>query len=196
MKSYFVVLAVFAFFFLSTQAKPQEEEDEYYYEYEDSEEVEEEAVSSTTTVTTQKPTTTTQTTTTTTRRPTTTTTPRPTTVVTRQPITGKRKKAKKTRKEEEEDIPVSKRFPTTFRCAGRRAGYYADVETDCRTYHVCNPTIDESGRRVVDRYTFLCEGNNIFNQDSLTCASEEESLPCEFAPALYNINEIHGSKDY
>ncbi|KAB1725757.1 chitin binding domain-containing protein, partial [Klebsiella pneumoniae] len=108
---------------------------------------------------------------------------------------AKKKKAKKTKKDEE-DLPLAKRFPSSFRCAGRAGGYYADVETGCRTYHVCNPTIDENGRAVVDRYTFLCEGENIFNQDSLTCASVDESLPCEFAPELYDINVIHGSRDF
>uniref|UniRef100_A0A336MMM2 CSON003794 protein n=1 Tax=Culicoides sonorensis TaxID=179676 RepID=A0A336MMM2_CULSO len=53
-------------------------------------------------------------------------------------------------------------FPrTTFSCSGRPAGYYADVETGCQIYHMC----DGQGRQ----FTNICPNATLFQQRMLIC---------------------------
>lgn len=39
------------------------------------------------------------------------------------------------------------------------------------------------------QYSFMCGNQTIFNQFSMTCATREESLPCEYAPEFFELNK-------
>ncbi|KAJ8667081.1 hypothetical protein QAD02_008743 [Eretmocerus hayati] len=48
-----------------------------------------------------------------------------------------------------------------FSCSGRGAGYYADLESNCRAYHTC----DEHG----NHFTHFCPEDTAFRQDAMIC---------------------------
>lgn len=79
------------------------------------------------------------------------------------------------------DYPIYSEIPqTSFRCDQQQyQGYYADVETQCQTFHVCanNKT-----------YDFLCPNGTIFHQEYLVCVWWNQ-FDCNTAPSLYRINE-------
>ncbi|XP_011184812.2 uncharacterized protein LOC105213590 [Zeugodacus cucurbitae] len=59
------------------------------------------------------------------------------------------------------DFPIYPRIPkTTFSCRSFGNGYFADMETDCQVFHIC-----EDGRKI----SFLCPNGTIFQQSELTC---------------------------
>ncbi|TMW50067.1 hypothetical protein DOY81_004877, partial [Sarcophaga bullata] len=59
------------------------------------------------------------------------------------------------------DFPIYPRIPkTSFSCKSYGNGYFADMETDCQVFHIC-----EEGRKI----SFLCPNGTIFQQSELTC---------------------------
>ncbi|KAF2347553.1 Chitin binding domain [Trinorchestia longiramus] len=50
---------------------------------------------------------------------------------------------------------------TSFNCANHMAGYYADMETGCQAYHMC----DTLGKQ----YSYLCPNMTVFNQRFMVC---------------------------
>ncbi|XP_042882429.1 U-scoloptoxin(01)-Cw1a-like [Penaeus japonicus] len=76
-----------------------------------------------------------------------------------------------------------------FDCAGRSYGYYADVSSDCRVFHVCLPVSDDLGDLVeTAQYSFFCGNQTVFSQESLTCAHPQEAFPCDQAETLYDLS--------
>ncbi|XP_063876309.1 uncharacterized protein LOC135109138 isoform X1 [Scylla paramamosain] len=79
-----------------------------------------------------------------------------------------------------------------FRCDDKIYGYYADVDNDCKIFHVCLPLQQlypaNFTTPVTFQFSFFCNNNTVFSQDSMTCAWEDEALPCEFSPQLYKFN--------
>ncbi|XP_042882408.1 U-scoloptoxin(01)-Er1a-like isoform X1 [Penaeus japonicus] len=74
-----------------------------------------------------------------------------------------------------------------FDCADRAYGYYADVSSDCRVFHVCLPVSDDLGEIVeTAQYSFFCGNQTVFSQDSLTCAHPQEAFPCDQAETLFD----------
>ena len=59
----------------------------------------------------------------------------------------------------------------------------------CEIFHICHITerADGSGADL-RQYSFMCGNQTIFNQFSMTCATREEALPCEYAPEFFNLN--------
>lgn len=51
-----------------------------------------------------------------------------------------------------------------FSCAGRRYGYYADVENECQIFHVCLPVTYPDGQERQFRWSFICPEETMFNQ--------------------------------
>lgn len=75
-----------------------------------------------------------------------------------------------------------------FDCTGRRYGYYADVDASCRVFHVCLPVTDEEGQLIeTAHFSFFCGNETMFDQESLTCANEENAFPCSEAETLYEL---------
>ena len=82
-----------------------------------------------------------------------------------------------------------------FDCVGRPYGYYADVPTDCRVFHVCLPITDEVGELVeTHHFSFFCGNQTVFSQESLTCAHPQEAFPCAEAESLYDSSNADFGK--
>ncbi|XP_014209897.1 uncharacterized protein LOC106640384 [Copidosoma floridanum] len=59
------------------------------------------------------------------------------------------------------DYPILTSIPaTSFKCQDQKSGYYADQETHCQVFHVCN-----NGKKI----SFLCPNGTIFQQSQLIC---------------------------
>ncbi|XP_045460172.1 uncharacterized protein LOC123670688 [Harmonia axyridis] len=74
----------------------------------------------------------------------------------------------------------------TFDCQGRAIGFYADVEHNCRIFHMC----DEDGRRV----PHMCANDTSFNQEYRIC-DWEYNFNCSEAPMWYYLNELTYATD-
>uniref|UniRef100_A0A146L8P7 Chitin-binding type-2 domain-containing protein n=1 Tax=Lygus hesperus TaxID=30085 RepID=A0A146L8P7_LYGHE len=79
------------------------------------------------------------------------------------------------------DIPV-----TSFSCAGRPIGYYADVENNCQTYHMCG----EKG----EMYSYACPNTTLFHQRMLICAHWYQ-VNCNRSADDYSANLLIGQRD-
>ncbi|MPC36042.1 U-scoloptoxin(01)-Er1a-like [Portunus trituberculatus] len=76
-----------------------------------------------------------------------------------------------------------------FECTGRSYGYYADVATDCRIFHVCLPITDEEGAVAeTAHFSFVCGNQTVFSQESLTCVQDTEGVPCAEAESLFEVS--------
>lgn len=74
------------------------------------------------------------------------------------------------------DYPIYSYIPkTTFNCRGIESGYYADLETDCQVFHIC-----EEGKKI----SFLCPNGTIFQQSELICEWWNK-VNCTNSPNLY-----------
>ncbi|XP_050293789.1 uncharacterized protein LOC126734281 isoform X2 [Anthonomus grandis grandis] len=74
------------------------------------------------------------------------------------------------------DFPVYSFIPrTSFSCRGIESGYYADLETDCQVFHIC-----EDSRKI----SFLCPNGTIFQQSELICEWWNK-VNCSNSPNLY-----------
>lgn len=69
---------------------------------------------------------------------------------------------------------------TSFTCDDKpyQPGMYADLEVDCRVYHMCFDGRKES---------FLCGTGTIFNQEILSC-DHPQNVDCQNSPAFYSAN--------
>ncbi|XP_055908251.1 mucin-2 [Eupeodes corollae] len=78
-------------------------------------------------------------------------------------------------------------FPkTSFSCAGRPAGYYADIETGCQVYHMC----DGLGRQ----FSYSCPNTTLFQQRMLIC-DHWYMVNCSKAEMDYAANLLIGQRD-
>lgn len=78
-----------------------------------------------------------------------------------------------------------------FSCEGRLYGFYADVDNDCRAYHVCEPVEDEFGVIVeTAHYTFMCGQKTIFDQEQMLCQHRAVAYPCANAASLYEETNL------
>ncbi|CAB3233898.1 unnamed protein product [Arctia plantaginis] len=74
------------------------------------------------------------------------------------------------------DFPAYPNIPATgFNCKNVPTGYYADLETDCQVFHIC-----DTSRKI----SFLCPNGTIFSQSHLIC-DWWFKVDCASAPALY-----------
>uniref|UniRef100_A0A182R5S7 Chitin-binding type-2 domain-containing protein n=1 Tax=Anopheles funestus TaxID=62324 RepID=A0A182R5S7_ANOFN len=75
---------------------------------------------------------------------------------------------------------------TSFSCSGRAAGYYADVETGCQIYHMC----DGLGRQ----FSYACPNTTLFQQRMLIC-DHWYMVNCSKAESNYAANLLIGQRD-
>ncbi|XP_014472139.1 PREDICTED: uncharacterized protein LOC106743117, partial [Dinoponera quadriceps] len=66
----------------------------------------------------------------------------------------------------------------SFTCEGRPVGFYADVEHDCKIFHVCN----EHGERI----PVFCPYKTLFDQRQRMCTDEE--IPCKQSEKWYYLD--------
>ncbi|KAK7067368.1 hypothetical protein SK128_028019, partial [Halocaridina rubra] len=72
---------------------------------------------------------------------------------------------------------------TTFTCRGHTAGYYADPETGCQVYHMCD-TLQK-------QYSYLCPNHTLFNQKFMVC-DHWYMVNCSSATSFYDLNHHIG----
>ncbi|KAK8394884.1 hypothetical protein O3P69_005988 [Scylla paramamosain] len=79
------------------------------------------------------------------------------------------------------DFPALTSLPrTSFRCEGRELGYYADLETRCQVFHVCEPGNAQ--------HDFLCPKGTIFNQKYIVC-DWWYNVDCPRSPEFFGVNQ-------
>ncbi|KAK7024222.1 hypothetical protein SK128_004556 [Halocaridina rubra] len=81
---------------------------------------------------------------------------------------------------------------TSFTCADRPYGYYADEDNSCRVFHVCNPALFSDGEIQTYQYSFMCGEGTVFDQNEMTCKMDFEATPCQEASNYYYRNEQFG----
>ncbi|GBP28910.1 hypothetical protein EVAR_93555_1 [Eumeta japonica] len=84
------------------------------------------------------------------------------------------------------DFPAFPRIPNTgFNCKNVPTGYYADLETDCQVFHIC-----DTSRKI----SFLCPNGTIFSQSHLIC-DWWFKVDCASAPTLYQSSAEYYSNE-
>ena len=43
-------------------------------------------------------------------------------------------------------------------------GYYADVLSECQSFHVCHPVVYQDGFEEIFKWTFACPNQTVFDQ--------------------------------
>ena len=62
-------------------------------------------------------------------------------------------------------------------------------------FHICNPMPTVDNNIQMQHYSFLCGNQTVFNQLTLTCSHEDDSIPCGNAPDFFYVNDNIGSED-
>ncbi|XP_041979874.1 probable serine/threonine-protein kinase DDB_G0276461 [Aricia agestis] len=75
---------------------------------------------------------------------------------------------------------------TRFTCQGRAPGYYADVDTGCQVYHMC----DGMGRQ----FSHACPNTTLFQQRMLVC-DHWYMVDCAQSEGNYYANLLIGQRD-
>ncbi|XP_068619961.1 mucin-2-like [Battus philenor] len=84
------------------------------------------------------------------------------------------------------DFPAFPSIPNTgFNCKNVPTGYYADLETDCQVFHIC-----DTSRKI----SFLCPNGTIFSQSHLIC-DWWFKVDCASSPALYESSAEYYSNE-
>ncbi|KAM7315498.1 hypothetical protein ISCGN_005281 [Ixodes scapularis] len=85
--------------------------------------------------------------------------------------------------------PVAYPPSSNFSCDGRMYGYYADVELQCRYFHVCTVKAGVDGKRVYERHSFVCpDEDTYFAQLEYECVWRDKAAPCSEAAEHYDDN--------
>ncbi|CAK1585747.1 unnamed protein product [Parnassius mnemosyne] len=84
------------------------------------------------------------------------------------------------------DKPTAKILPTKFTCQGRASGYYADMDTGCQVYHMC----DGLGRQ----FSYSCPNTTLFQQRMLVC-DHWYMVNCSKSESDYDANLLIGQRD-
>lgn len=79
-----------------------------------------------------------------------------------------------------QDFPIFSRVPNTgFTCRGRLPGYYADTQTGCQAFYICQADGRQDG--------FLCPNATLFNQELFVC-DYWNHVDCSMAESFYGLN--------
>ncbi|XP_054281047.1 uncharacterized protein LOC128998741 [Macrosteles quadrilineatus] len=87
---------------------------------------------------------------------------------------------------------IRESISTSFSCDGRTYGYYADPDNDCQVFHVCLPVHFDDGEEQTFKWSFICPQETVFNQETFTCAREEDAVACEDSALFYSLNDRFG----
>eukprot|EP00095_Tigriopus_kingsejongensis_P007126 snap_masked-scaffold1097_size63051-processed-gene-0.8 protein:Tk07126 transcript:snap_masked-scaffold1097_size63051-processed-gene-0.8-mRNA-1 annotation:"PREDICTED: uncharacterized protein LOC100883311" len=73
----------------------------------------------------------------------------------------------------------------SFTCDSREYGYYADVSNNYQIFHICRPIEDDAGSIIeTAQWSFICGNGIVFDQQTLSCNYEADSVPCDQAESL------------
>jgi len=90
--------------------------------------------------------------------------------------------------EPETDYPILDKIPkTTFSCDGRIDGYYADTDTRCQVFHICNNIPDLPPTQ----FSFLCPNGTIFDQQVFACIWWPD-VNCAASSQFFDLNKTIG----
>lgn len=80
-----------------------------------------------------------------------------------------------------------------FTCEGKIYGYYADINNDCKIFHVCVPVLDAEGQPSQPAliFSFFCNNGTLFNQENLVC-DHAENVDCSQSETFYSVNQEFG----
>ncbi|XP_077268940.1 uncharacterized protein LOC143900978 [Temnothorax americanus] len=87
---------------------------------------------------------------------------------------------------EQNDIDVFANLTFRFTCKDMPSGFYADVDYNCRIFHVC----ENSG----DGFPVICANDTVFDQKQRIC-TDDENIDCQHAHEWYYLNELSYSAD-
>ncbi|XP_050466631.1 uncharacterized protein LOC126859393 [Cataglyphis hispanica] len=82
---------------------------------------------------------------------------------------------------EQNDINVFSNLSFHFTCEGMPTGFYADVDYNCKIFHVCE--------NFGDGFPVICADNTVFDQKRRIC-TDEENIDCQHAHEWYYLNEL------
>ncbi|XP_011643646.1 uncharacterized protein LOC105431261 [Pogonomyrmex barbatus] len=82
---------------------------------------------------------------------------------------------------EQSDIDIFANLTFRFTCENMPPGFYADVDYNCRVFHVC----EESG----NEFPVICANDTVFDQKQRIC-TDEENVDCQHAHEWYYLNEL------
>merc|ERR1712062_94363 len=75
-------------------------------------------------------------------------------------------------------------YSDTFSCEGQGYGYYADVQSGCKVFHICLPIEDNEGAVIeTAKWSFFCGNGTVFDQETLTCNFPDNAFPVRRVPA-------------
>lgn len=81
---------------------------------------------------------------------------------------------------------------SSFSCNGQVYGYYADLDTDCRVFHICLPVTYPDGRAETLQWSFFCGNQTVFDQSQLACVHAEDAIPCRDSTQWLYRNDDFG----
>lgn len=73
---------------------------------------------------------------------------------------------------EQNDVDIFANLTFRFTCEDMPSGFYADVDYNCRIFHVC----ENSG----DGFPVICANDTVFDQKQRIC-TDQESIDCQHA---------------
>jgi len=75
----------------------------------------------------------------------------------------------------------------TFSCYGRAFGQYADIQKECRVFHLCYPYFNSTTDELLyQRISFLCDNDSVFDQKRFICVDNSTiEHKCSDSEALY-----------
>ncbi|KYN14308.1 hypothetical protein ALC57_13475 [Trachymyrmex cornetzi] len=82
---------------------------------------------------------------------------------------------------EQNDIDIFANLTFRFTCKDMPSGFYADIDYNCRIFHVC----ENSG----DGFPVICANDTVFDQKQRIC-TDEENIDCHHAHEWYYLNEL------
>ncbi|OQR72227.1 cuticular protein-like, partial [Tropilaelaps mercedesae] len=77
---------------------------------------------------------------------------------------------------------------TNFQCPRGRPGYYADIQNECRVFHICHEYSMPNGEPHSVRYSQFCPPGTVFDQLTLTCNFVWAAVPCGSANQFFYVN--------
>lgn len=84
------------------------------------------------------------------------------------------------------DLIFRNSIMSNFRC--KASGIFADVDKNCKVFHICQSTPWFGWFTRMNQFSFACRNETIFNQLTLTCKKSNETMPCNLSPSYYHLN--------
>ena len=79
---------------------------------------------------------------------------------------------------------------TNFSCYGRPFGQYADIDEECRVFHLCHPYLNfTTGRLIYQRVSYVCGNNYVYDSRFFICIDRNTpGFRCNESPLQHLIS--------